>query len=192
MARNPDNQKSRAPRTWVPKPWRKRHQIKRERKSERTSKEREIQADPTKTETLNPSAVVKKLPQALEQLSRFKEHIFKRDGFLVDSSKPTTAEVRRFIGEFTVTEYQNRFSNMICHDICQTSNPMPRVRSLLGQDFNFFLQKPTLNMNITKTNNRLRYDMRHINFSRTKWRSSRKKKGDTPEDSTSSPTESLH
>ena len=31
---------------------------------ERTAKEKEIQADPTKTETPNPSARVKKLPQA--------------------------------------------------------------------------------------------------------------------------------
>ena len=53
---------------------------------------------------------------------------------------------------------------MTCHDICQTSNPMPRVRSLLGLGFNFCLRKQTPSMDITKTMNRLRYDMRHIYF----------------------------
>ena len=50
--------------------------------------------------------------QALERLSGFKEHIFRRCGFSADSYKPTTAEARQVIGEMTVKEYQNRFSNM--------------------------------------------------------------------------------
>ena len=41
---------------------------------------------------------------------------------------------------------------------------MPRFRSLLGLGFNICLRKPTPSMNITKTMNRLRYDMRRIYF----------------------------
>ena len=102
--------------------------------------------------------------QALERLSIFKENIFRRYGFLADLSKPTTAEARQVIGEMTVTEYQNRFSNMTCPNICQTSNPMSRVRSLLGLGFNFCLQKPTTSMNTKKNMNRLCYEMHHIDF----------------------------
>ena len=125
--------------------------------------------------------------QALELLSRFKEHIFRRYSFIVDLSKPKTAESQRVISDMTVTEYQNSFSNMICHNICQTSNPMPRVRSLLGLGFNFCLRKPTPSMSIMKTMNRLRYDMHHIILVRIKYMRRRRKKGDTPEDSISSP-----
>ena len=41
--------------------------------------------------------------QALEKLSRFKEHLFRRYGFLADPSKPTAAEARQVIGEMTIT-----------------------------------------------------------------------------------------
>ena len=41
---------------------------------------------------------------------------------------------------------------------------MPRVRSLLGLGFNFYLQKPTPSTNIKKTTNRIRYDTRRIYF----------------------------
>ena len=113
--------------------------------------------------------------QALKRLSRFREHLFRRYDFLVDPYKPTTAEARLFFSEMTVTKYQKRFGNMTCHDICKTFNPMPRVRSLLGLGFSFFLQKPTTRMNIKKTMNRLSYNMHHIYFSRTKWRRRRRK-----------------
>ena len=41
--------------------------------------------------------------QAFEQLSRFKEHLFRRYGFLADPSKPIAAEAGKVIGEMTVT-----------------------------------------------------------------------------------------
>ena len=134
--------------------------------------------------------------QALKRLSRFREHLFRRYDFLVDPYKPTTAEARLFFSDMTVTKYQKRFGNMTCHDICKTSNPMPRVISLLGLGFNFCLQKPTTSMTITNTVNKLCYDIRHIYFSGTKcrrrMRRRSRKKGNTSEESTSSPTGSRH
>ena len=69
--------------------------------------------------------------RALERISIFKEHLFRRGGFPADPSKPTTIEARRVIGEITVIEYHNRFGNMSCRDIYQNFNPMPGVISLL-------------------------------------------------------------
>ena len=53
---------------------------------------------------------------------------------------------------------------MTWHDFCQTSNHIPRVRSLLGLGFNVCLRKQTPSMNTTKTMNRLLYEMCRIYF----------------------------
>ena len=80
--------------------------------------------------------------QALEIISRFKKHLSRRDVFLADLSELTTAEVRLVIGETNVTEYQNRFSNMTCHDICIFD------MSPNGHYIHFRQKKPFFNKNI--------------------------------------------
>ena len=94
-----------------------------------------------------------------EQIKRNEERLLKRDGFLADPRVMIPVEVQRIIGAMTVSEYNGRLANMSCHVICTRTNLMPRVQSLLGLGFNYYLRKPVVDMDVEKTMLRLRNDI---------------------------------
>ena len=85
-------------------------------------------------------------------------------GFVADSNLPTKDNLINMISNMTTTEYFARPLNRQLHNLLDFGKPTAGLTSVLGMGLNFCIKKPQPTNIIKHTFDRLRRDIRRINF----------------------------
>lgn len=102
--------------------------------------------------------------ESIQNISNHLTFLKSQYGFIADPNKNTTGNLIKLIGEMPPDTYFNRPTNRRLHNLLSRGAPTGRLKAILGMGLNYCIREDRPTNNTTKTFQRLRRDIRRINF----------------------------